>query len=95
LLGPLDILQPDEVLVNADYLGGGYGVFGQAEREAISLFSKMEGLVLDPVYTGRAAAGLINLLKKGFFGRSESVLFWHTGGAPAIFSKEYSDLLLG
>jgi len=80
---------PDEVLVNADYLGAGYGVMGEAEGEAITLFARCEGLLLDPVYTGRAAAGMIDLIRKGFFKKDESVLFWHTGGAPALFAEKY------
>ena len=51
--------QPDDILVNDDYLGGGYGVLGEVEREAVSLFATQEGVLLDPVYTGRAAAGLM------------------------------------
>jgi D-cysteine desulfhydrase family pyridoxal phosphate-dependent enzyme len=82
----------EDILVNAAYLGGGYGVPGDAERQAIQLFARMEGLLLDPVYTGRAAAGLIDLIRKGFFTRDESVLFWHTGGTPALFADRYKDL---
>ena len=50
-------------------------------------------MLLDPVYTGRAAAGLIDLVRKGIFGRDETVLFWHTGGQPALFADKYADLL--
>jgi len=79
----------DEVLVNDEYAAPGYGVLTGAEREAISLFAKYEGLLLDPVYTGRAAAGLIDLVRKGFFKKDETVLFWHTGGQPALFAEKY------
>ncbi|MFA5873409.1 MAG: D-cysteine desulfhydrase family protein [Anaerolineales bacterium] len=79
----------DEVLVNDEYAAPGYGVLTGAEREAISLFAKNEGLLLDPVYTGRAAAGLIDLVRKGFFKKDETVLFWHTGGQPALFAEKY------
>ncbi len=85
---------PDEVLVNADYATPGYGVLTGAERHAISLFAKYEGLLLDPVYTGRAAAGMLDLLGKGFFGRHETVLFWHTGGQPALFAEKYQPELV-
>jgi D-cysteine desulfhydrase family pyridoxal phosphate-dependent enzyme len=85
--------KPGEILVNADYLGGGYGVLGQPEIEAIRLFAKTEGLLIDPVYTGRAAAGMIDLIRKGFFKKDEMVLFWHTGGAPALFAEQYASLL--
>ncbi len=83
---------PQEILVSADYLGGGYGVMGTAEMEAIRTFARLEGLLLDPVYTGRAAAGLIDLVRKGFFKPTETVLFWHTGGGPALFSARYANL---
>jgi D-cysteine desulfhydrase family pyridoxal phosphate-dependent enzyme len=79
----------DEVLVNDEYASPGYGVMTAAEQAAISLFAKYEGLLLDPVYTGRAAAGMIDLIHKGFFRKDESVLFWHTGGQPALFAEKY------
>lgn len=86
-------IAPEEVLVNAEYLGGGYAVMGIPEIEAIRLFAKTEGLLLDPVYTGRAAAGMIDLIRKGFFKEKDRVLFWHTGGSPALFAEPYaSDL---
>jgi D-cysteine desulfhydrase family pyridoxal phosphate-dependent enzyme len=84
----------DEVLANEEYCKSGYGVFGEGEREAIKLFAELEGLLLDPVYTGRAAAGMIDLIRKGFFRKDESVLFWHTGGQPALFADKYSGSLL-
>ena len=81
----------EEVLVNADYAAPGYGVLTGAERDAIQLFAKYEGLLLDPVYTGRAAAGLLDLIRKGFFKKDETVLFWHTGGQPALFAEKYQN----
>jgi D-cysteine desulfhydrase family pyridoxal phosphate-dependent enzyme len=80
----------DDVLANDDYCQAGYGVFGEGEREAIKLFASTEGLLLDPVYTGRAAAGMIDLIRKGYFKKDETVLFWHTGGQPALFADKYS-----
>lgn len=88
-LGPRIEFASDEVLVNDEYAAPGYGVLTGAEREAISLFAKYEGLLLDPVYTGRAAAGLIDLVREGFFKKDETVLFWHTGGQPALFAEKY------
>jgi len=82
---------PVEVSANADYCGAGYGVLTDAEREAVKLFAKYEGLLLDPVYTGRAAAGMIDLIRKGFFKKNEMVLFWHTGGQPALFADQYAN----
>jgi D-cysteine desulfhydrase family pyridoxal phosphate-dependent enzyme len=86
-------IRPEDVRVNADYLGGGYGVMGAAEQEAIRMFARYEGLLLDPVYTGRAAAGMIDLIRQKFFGPAETVLFWHTGGTPALFATQYSPLI--
>ena len=82
---------PADVLANASYCGAGYGVLTDAEREAVNLFAKYEGLVLDPVYTGRAAAGMIDLIRQGFFKKDETVLFWHTGGQPALFADQYAN----
>jgi len=84
----------DDVLANENYCQSGYGVFGDGEREAIHLFAKHEGLLLDPVYTGRAAAGMIDLIRNGFFKKEETILFWHTGGQPALFADKYSGNLL-
>jgi len=85
---------PEEVLVNDQYTGGGYAVMGAQEIEAIRLFAQQEALLLDPVYTGRAAAGLIDLIRQGFFKPDETVLFWHTGGGPALFAGRYQGKLL-
>jgi D-cysteine desulfhydrase family pyridoxal phosphate-dependent enzyme len=83
---------PDDFLVVQDYLGAGYGVVGELEREAIRLAAGLEGLILDPVYTGRAMGGLIDMIRRGVIGPAETVLFWHTGGTPALFA--YADALV-
>ncbi|MCI0552306.1 MAG: D-cysteine desulfhydrase family protein, partial [Anaerolineae bacterium] len=90
-LGERIEFDPAEVLANADYCEAGYGVLTDAEREAVKLFAKHEGLLLDPVYTGRAAAGMIDLIRKGYFKKKETVLFWHTGGQPALFAEKYAN----
>ncbi len=84
----------DDVLANENYCQAGYGVFGEGEREAIKLFASNEGLLLDPVYTGRAAAGMIDLIRRGYFKKDETILFWHTGGQPALFADKYSQDLI-
>jgi D-cysteine desulfhydrase family pyridoxal phosphate-dependent enzyme len=93
LLGEKLAFTPEEILVNADYNAAGYGVMTAGEQEAIRLFARCDGILLDPVYTGRAAAGLIDLVRKGFFKPQERVLFWHTGGSPALFAEKYQDQL--
>jgi len=72
--------------VEYDYLGHGYGVVGDLEREAIRLLASREGIVADPVYTGRAMGALLDLIRKKVFRSGETFLFWHTGGAPALFA---------
>ncbi len=87
LLG-LDIQLTDEDYVLHGNLGqSGYGVITEAEREAIHLLARTEGIIVDPVYTGRALAGLIDLVRQGVFGQDETVLFWHTGGVAGLFPR--------
>ncbi len=81
----------EDFIIHDDYLGEGYAKIGPPEREAIRLAARTEGLLVDPVYTGRAMAGLIDLIRRGVFGPDETVLFWHTGGTPALFA--YADEL--
>jgi D-cysteine desulfhydrase len=81
----------EDVLASEEYCKAGYGVLTDAERESVRLFAQHEGLLLDPVYTGRAAAGMIDLIRKGFFKKEETVLFWHTGGQPALFAEKYAN----
>ena len=64
-----------------EYVGGGYGVPTPASEEATQLFARLEGILLDPTYGAKAGAGLIDLVRRGEFGRSDTVCFWHTGGA--------------
>ena len=78
--------RPDEIDVTDEYIGGGYGVLGDLERDAVRLFARSEGILLDPVYTGRAAGGMLDLIRRGEIRPDSRVLFWHTGGAPAIFA---------
>ena len=93
LLGERIEFGTDDVVATDVYCQAGYGVLTEAEREAMRLFAKYEGLLLDPVYTGRAAAGMIALIRKGFFRKDETALFWHTGGQPALFADKYSSNL--
>ncbi len=77
-------LSVDDFTTNYDYLGAGYGVVGKLEREAIRLLARTEGLLVGPVYTGRAAGAMIDLIRRGVFGPDETVLFWHTGDDAAL-----------
>jgi D-cysteine desulfhydrase len=81
----------DHVLVNDDYIGEGYAQVSDLEREAIQLTARQEGILLDPVYTGKAMGGLIDLIRWGAFTRGQSVLFWHTGGTAAL--PAFADVL--
>jgi L-cysteate sulfo-lyase len=77
---------PREVVVaNCDYVGGGYGVPTPGMVEAVTLLARTEGLLLDPVYSGKGMAGLIDLVRKGHFKKDENVVFLHTGGSVALF----------
>jgi L-cysteate sulfo-lyase len=75
----------ERTVVLDDYLGAGYGEPTDAMVEAVGLAARLEGLLVDPVYTGKTLSGLIDLARRGQFGQNESVLFWHTGGTPALF----------
>lgn len=79
----------DDLILNSDYVGDGYGVIGELEKEAIALTAQNEGILLDPVYTGRAMGGLIDMIRTEQIKPTDNVLFWHTGGAPALFA--YAD----
>jgi 1-aminocyclopropane-1-carboxylate deaminase/D-cysteine desulfhydrase-like pyridoxal-dependent ACC family enzyme len=86
-------LSAGDIEVVYGYKGEGYGVVGDLEREAIRLLARTEGIVLDPVYAGRAFGALVDMIRKGRFQSGEKVLFWHTGGAPALFA--YAQDLIG
>ena len=81
-----------DLILRSEYVGDGYGVVGDVEREAIATVAQQEGVLLDPVYTGRAMGGLLDMIRTGELTKGDRVLFWHTGGAPALFA--YSDRLL-
>ena len=86
-------IKSSEILVNAAYCQAGYGVLTKNEIISINTFAKQEGLLLDPVYTGRAAGGMLDLIKNGFFKRTDKVLFWHTGGTPGLFAEQYRGIV--
>lgn len=92
-LGKNLAIRPEEIEVEDAWAAAGYGILTDADKEAIRLFARLEGLLLDPVYTGRAAAGLIGLIRQGAFAPHQKVLFWHTGGTPALFASRYANIL--
>ena len=76
---------PADVVVHDEYFGEGYGILNQGVVEAIALTARTEGILLDPVYTGKAMTGLMDLVKSGQFSETDVVVFLHTGGTPALF----------
>lgn len=80
-------LPPEQVVVVDDYLGAHYGAPTPEMVEAVKLAARLEGLMLDPVYTGKAMAGLIGLVRQGRFKQGETVIFLHTGGLPGLFAR--------
>ena len=85
MLSLLDISPgADDLYVDANFIGGGYAVPTRESQEAAQLFAETEGILLDPVYTSKAAAGLIAYCREGRFKPSDRVLFWHTGGVLTL-----------
>jgi L-cysteate sulfo-lyase len=78
----------DRIIANGDYVGGGYGVPTPGMVEAVTLTARHEAILLDPVYSGKGMAGLIDLCRKGVFTKDETVVFLHTGGSPALFAYQ-------
>lgn len=85
LLGVTGDLPREAVAANSDYVGDGYGLPTEGMLEALTLFARHEGILLDPVYSGKGAAGLIDLIRKGYFTHDENVVFIHTGGSAGLF----------
>lgn len=90
-LGASAAIKREQVEVLDGYVGPGYGLPTEAMREAMDLCARLEALLLDPVYTGKAMAGLIDLVRTGRFCADQNVVFVHTGGVPGLFA--YEDVL--
>lgn len=84
-LGCPGVVARDDVVANTDYVGEGYGIPTPGGIEAIEMFARLEGILLDPVYSGKGAAGFIDLCRKGKFEKGQKVVFLHTGGSAALF----------
>jgi L-cysteate sulfo-lyase len=80
------VVKPDKVVANGDYFGDGYGLPTPAMAEAVKMVAQYEGILLDPVYSGKGFAGLIDLIRKGHFKKGENVVFLHTGGSVSLFA---------
>ncbi len=85
VLGCPGIVSAQDIAANSDYVGEGYGLPTEAGIDAIRMFAKLEGLLLDPVYSSKGAAGLIDLIRKGHYKKGERVVFLHTGGSVSLF----------
>lgn len=85
LLGGSDPLPASRVVANCDYVGKGYGIPTDGMCAAVLMLARLEGLLFDPVYSGKALDGLLDLTRKGFFDGKQNVVFLHTGGSSALF----------
>ena len=88
VLGCAGVVQREDVVANTDYVGDGYGIPTESGLEAIKIFAELESILLDPVYSAKGAAGLIDLIRKGHFSKDERVVFIHTGGSAALFGYD-------
>ena len=79
-------LSRDDLSISFDYIGPGYGIVSPGGLEAIALLARTEGILLDPIYSGKAMAGLIDHIRHGRFADEQNVVFVHTGGTPALFA---------
>ncbi len=93
LLGLKDGIPREAIEALGDWVGPGYSLPTPSMVEAVQMLARVEGILLDPVYTGKTMAGLIALIRQGRFKKGQQVLFVHTGGAPAIYA--YQGVLLG
>ena len=84
LIGSSASLSRSDVVANSDYVGEGYGIPTDGMIEAVEMTARQESILLDPVYSGKGMAGLIDLARQGFYRRGENIVFIHTGGAQAL-----------
>ncbi|MGB3555543.1 MAG: D-cysteine desulfhydrase [Jannaschia sp.] len=87
-LGCEGVVQRENVVANTDYVGAGYGIPTEDGIAAIRMFAELEAILLDPVYSAKGAAGLIDLIRLGHFRKGERVVFLHTGGSAALFGYD-------
>lgn len=87
-LGMREGLPRESVVANCNFVGSGYGIPTPSMIEAVEILARTEGLLLDPVYSGKGMAGLIDLIRKGHFNAKDNIVFLHTGGSAALFAYE-------
>ena len=85
LLGSADRVHREMTVADCDYVGAGYGIPTPGMIEAVTMMARLEGILLDPVYSGKGMAGLIDLCRKGHFKKGENIVFLHTGGSVALY----------
>ncbi len=91
-VGAPGVVQREDVVANCDYVGEGYGIPTKAMNDAVMLAARLEGLLFDPVYSGKGLAGMIDLVGAGYFRDAKNIVFVHTGGVAGLFG--YSDQLV-
>ncbi|MDE0742495.1 MAG: D-cysteine desulfhydrase [Woeseiaceae bacterium] len=90
-MGLSGLVKREDVVANCDYVGDGYGIPTKGMNDAILLLARLEGLLFDPVYSGKGLAGMIDLIEQGYFKERRNIVFIHTGGAAGLFA--YHDIL--
>jgi len=90
-VGAPGVVKREDVVANCDYVGEGYGIPTESMNEAIIMLARTEGLLFDPVYSGKGLAGMIDLIRRGDYSKSQNIVFLHTGGSVALFA--YADQL--
>ena len=88
-VGAPRVVKREDVVANCDYVGDGYGIPTDSMNDAILLLARTEGLLFDPVYSGKALAGMLDLVRRGEFSDAQNIVFLHTGGSVALFA--YAD----
>lgn len=91
LIGKPGIISRKDIVANCNYIGAGYGVPTESMNEAVMMLARFEGILFDPVYSGKALAGMIDLIRGDYFDDVQNIVFLHTGGSAALFA--YADQL--